>query len=92
MLSPGWQHSAALGRLGQPCCIFLQEDELAEHAQWCRRFASVNATGLRKIAKKHDKYAQNDAGKQFVQVWLQKGASDPLFVHSRLPNTSVRVS
>jgi SPX domain protein involved in polyphosphate accumulation len=46
----------------------VQEDELAEHALWCRRFASVNATGLRKIAKKHDKYAQNDAGKQFVQV------------------------
>ena len=48
-----------------------QEDELAEHALWCRRFASVNATGLRKIAKKHDKYAHNDAGKQFVRVCIQ---------------------
>jgi SPX domain protein involved in polyphosphate accumulation len=45
-----------------------QEDELAQHALWARRFATVNATGLRKIAKKHDKYARNDAGKQFVRV------------------------
>ena len=50
----------------------MQEDELAEHALWCRRFASVNATGLRKIAKKHDKYAHNDAGKQFVRVRFQE--------------------
>lgn len=61
---------------------------MAEHAQWCRRFASVNATGLRKIAKKHDKYAQNDAGKQFVQVRLQKLASDPLLARGCHAHTS----
>jgi len=50
------------------CLSFLQEEELAQHAQWCRRFATVNATGLRKIAKKHDKYARNSAGQQFLKV------------------------
>lgn len=65
----------------------VQEDELAEHALWCRRFASVNATGLRKIAKKHDKYAHNDAGKQFVRVWFSEGAPDLLFGPSRMPST-----
>ncbi len=50
------------------CLSSRQEEELAQHAQWCRRFATVNATGLRKIAKKHDKYARNSAGQQFLKV------------------------
>ena len=42
---------------------------LAAQAHWCRRYARANAAGLRKIAKKHDKQAANDAGRRFVQVW-----------------------
>ena len=47
----------------------LQEEEiLAGQARWCRKYARANAAGLRKIAKKHDKRAANDAGRRFVQV------------------------
>ena len=48
----------------------MQEGDLAAEASWCRRYATVNATGLRKIAKKHDKYTRNSAGQQFLQVPL----------------------
>ena len=41
---------------------------MAAQAHWCRRYARANAAGLRKIAKKHDKHAANDAGRRFVQV------------------------
>jgi SPX domain protein involved in polyphosphate accumulation len=34
-----------------------QAEELSAASTWCRQFAIVNAMGLRKIAKKHDKYA-----------------------------------
>jgi SPX domain protein involved in polyphosphate accumulation len=52
---------------------------LAAQAHWCRRYARANAAGLRKIAKKHDKQAANDAGRRFVQVrsaaaWLPSAA------------------
>jgi SPX domain protein involved in polyphosphate accumulation len=33
-----------------------QAEELSAASTWCRQFAIVNAMGLRKIAKKHDKY------------------------------------
>lgn len=41
---------------------------MAKQAEWCRQYAKVNAAGLRKIAKKHDKRVSNDAGHRFVQV------------------------
>ena len=47
-----------------------EEELLAGQARWCRRYARANAAGLRKIAKKHDKRAANDAGRRFVQVML----------------------
>ena len=46
----------------------LQEELLAKQAKWCREYAKVNAAGLRKIAKKHDKRVSGDAGQRFVQV------------------------
>ena len=41
---------------------------LAERAHWCRKYAQLNATALRKIAKKHDKLIGGTFGQQFVQV------------------------
>ena len=41
---------------------------MAKQAEWCRQYAKVNAAGLRKIAKKHDKRVSSDAGHRFVQV------------------------
>ena len=49
-------------------CVWQEEEILAAQARWCRKYARANAAGLRKIAKKHDKRAANDAGRRFVQV------------------------
>lgn len=45
-----------------------QSEELAAASAWCRQYAIVNAAGLRKIAKKHDKYCGGSAGSRFLQV------------------------
>ena len=37
-------------------------------AEWCRRYAQINAVGLRKILKKHDKMCKNKAGHTYMQV------------------------
>ncbi len=52
----------------QDMCRLQEEERLAGQARWCRKYARANAAGLRKIAKKHDKRAANDAGRRFVQV------------------------
>ena len=37
-------------------------------AEWCRRYAQINAVGLRKILKKHDKLCKNKLGNTYMQV------------------------
>ena len=46
----------------------VQAHRLAEQAHWCREYAKVNAIGLRKILKKHDKKLGNSAGQQFLKA------------------------
>lgn len=43
-------------------------EELVRRAEWCRRYAQINAVGLRKILKKHDKMCKNKAGHTYMQV------------------------
>lgn len=60
-------------------------EKLAAEALWCRRYAAVNATGLRKIAKKHDKYAHNSLGQKFLQgCWDVRNKAQGSFLHSPL--------
>jgi SPX domain protein involved in polyphosphate accumulation len=49
--------------------------DLAEQSAWCRRFARINGTALRKIVKKHDKQCHNDRGRRFLQAG--QGLSTP---------------
>ena len=50
-----------------------QAAELAAASAWCRQYAVVNASGLRKIAKKHDKYCGGSAGSRFLQACWDAG-------------------
>ena len=49
-------------------CFRLQLDDLVVKAEWCRRYAQINAVGLRKILKKHDKLCRNKLGNTYMQV------------------------
>ena len=44
-------------------------------AEWCRRYAQINAVGLRKILKKHDKLCKNRLGNTYMQVCICCNAS-----------------
>lgn len=41
---------------------------LAKRACWCRKYAELNYTALRKIAKKRDRYLGGRVGEEFMQV------------------------
>lgn len=45
-----------------------QVEQLAQEAEWCRRYAAINSVGLRKIIKKHDKHCGNRKGYEFLQA------------------------
>ena len=45
-----------------------QVEQLAQEAEWCRRYAAINSVGLRKIIKKHDKRCGNRKGYDFLQA------------------------
>ena len=45
-----------------------QVEQLAQEAEWCRRYAAINSVGLRKIVKKHDKRCGNRKGYEFLQA------------------------
>lgn len=51
------------------CTFCVQAEQLAAACAWVRHYAIVNATGLRRIASKHDKYCGNSSGSQFLQVF-----------------------
>ena len=46
----------------------MTDAQLALHAHWCFEYAKANATGLRKILKKHDKLFHTAEGHRFLQV------------------------
>lgn len=49
----------------------MTDAQLAMHAHWCFEYAKANATGLRKILKKHDKLFHTAEGHRFLQVCLR---------------------
>ena len=55
-----------------PLCFkvrsLVQLDDLVVKAEWCRRYAQINAVGLRKILKKHDKLCRNKLGNTYMQA------------------------
>ncbi|KAK9815430.1 hypothetical protein WJX72_003572 [[Myrmecia] bisecta] len=66
------------------CCLPLASvalrahpEELAEQAHWCQEYAKVNAMGLRKIVKKHDKVYGNKEGQKFLQACWMNGNHGP---------------
>ncbi|KAK9805249.1 hypothetical protein WJX72_008655 [[Myrmecia] bisecta] len=81
---------------GQPlllCCLPLPSarlkarspEELAEQAHWCQEYAQINAVGLRKIVKKHDKLYGNKRGQRFLQAcWTAANRGRATFLHSPL--------
>ncbi|CAK0780442.1 hypothetical protein CVIRNUC_005055 [Coccomyxa viridis] len=60
-------------------------DDLVVKAEWCRRYAQINAVGLRKILKKHDKLCKNKLGNTYMQeLWCGVKRMDGTFLHSPL--------
>lgn len=72
--------------LRKPCPLLeLTASEITDASIWCRQYAIVNATGLRKIAKKHDKYCGGIAGSEFLQrCWDSGHLKWGSFLHSPL--------
>ncbi|KAK9830643.1 hypothetical protein WJX74_000031 [Apatococcus lobatus] len=61
----------------------MTDAQLALHAHWCFQYAKANATGLRKILKKHDKLFHTAEGHRFLQTsWGGSGRGN--FLHSPL--------
>ncbi|CAK0731866.1 hypothetical protein CVIRNUC_000053 [Coccomyxa viridis] len=59
------------------------DEALMERAEWCRRFAQINAVALRKIVKKHDKVCRCRTGTDYLQsVWSGNRRSLGTFLHS----------
>jgi hypothetical protein len=44
------------------------DKKLGLEAEWCRRYANINAVALRKILKKHDKACGLSTGHEWLQV------------------------
>ena len=61
------RYTAATDTVSGDMCCGPKAAELSAASTWCRQYAVVNATGLRKIAKKHDKRCGGTAGSQFLQ-------------------------
>ncbi|CAL5224097.1 g6726 [Coccomyxa viridis] len=59
------------------------DEALMERAEWCRRYAQINAVALRKIVKKHDKVCRCKAGTAYLQsVWSGQKRMIGTFLHS----------
>ncbi|KAK9835065.1 hypothetical protein WJX81_008355 [Elliptochloris bilobata] len=62
-----------------------KDEALEQQAAWCRRFAQINAVGLRKILKKHDKLCSSKVGQDFLQsLWNGGRRAHGSFLHSPL--------
>eukprot|EP00884_Botryococcus_braunii_P017561 jgi/Botrbrau1/4489/Bobra.0220s0023.1 len=68
---------------GDPDLIMLKA--LGDDAEWCRRFANINAVATRKIVKKFDKTTQGHEGQERLQAYWSGNKQDKaMFLHSPL--------
>ncbi|KAK9918914.1 hypothetical protein WJX75_008012 [Coccomyxa subellipsoidea] len=82
---PSWLHACAakFGCFAPPHDAEASTEEIAQRAEWCRRYAQINSVALRKIIKKHDKVCKCRTGADFLQeVWSGHRRSYGMFLHS----------